>query len=63
MTALSELYKTDFHAWTLKAAELIRQHRFDIAVRETLLSPERFPQTCPYVIDEILDFDFYPNEP
>ncbi len=148
MSALSELYKTDFHAWTLKAAELIRQHRFDevntddlaeeldsmgkkecneianrlvvllahllkwqfqpayrssswrssiieqrkqiqrqihsspsvkpyvpeavedaypdavdIATRETLLSPERFPQTCPYTIDRILDFDFYPNEP
>jgi hypothetical protein len=148
MSALSELYKTDFHAWTLKAAELIRQHRFDevntddlaeeldsmgkkerneianrlvvllghllkwqfqpayrstswrssiieqrkqiqrqiqsspsvkpflpeavddaypdavdIAVRETLLSPERFPLTCPYSIDRILDFDFYPNEP
>jgi hypothetical protein len=29
MSALSELYKTDFHAWTLKAAELIRQHRLD----------------------------------
>ncbi|NCC27308.1 MAG: DUF29 domain-containing protein [Gammaproteobacteria bacterium] len=148
MSALSELYKTDFHAWTLKAAELIRQHRFDevntddlaeeldsmgkkerneianrlvvllahllkwqfqpayrstswrsslieqrkqiqrqiqsspsvkpyvpeaiddaypdavdIAVRETLLGPERFPRSCPYAIDEILDFDFYPNEP
>lgn len=148
MSALSELYKTDFHAWTLKAAELIRQHRFDevntddlaeeldsmgkkerneianrlvvllahllnwqfqpayrstswrssiieqrkqiqrqiqsspsvkpfvpeavddaypdavdIAVRETLLSPESFPQTCPYAIDRILDFDFYPDEP
>jgi hypothetical protein len=148
MSALSELYKTDFHAWTLKAAELIRQHRFDevntddlaeeldsmgkrerneianrlvvllahllkwqfqpayrstswrssiieqrkqiqrqiqsstsvkpyvpeavedaypdavdIAARETLLSLERFPETCPYAIDEILDFDFYPNEP
>ncbi|HSO83760.1 DUF29 family protein [Thiocapsa sp.] len=35
----------------------------DIAARETLLSPERFPQTCPYAIDRILDFDFYPNEP
>jgi hypothetical protein len=28
MGALSELYKTDFHAWTLEVAELIRQHRF-----------------------------------
>ncbi|WP_373507659.1 DUF29 domain-containing protein [Thiocapsa sp.] len=148
MSALSELYKTDFHAWTLKAAELIRQHRFDevntddlaealdsmgkkerneianhlvillahllkwqsqpayrsmswrssiieqrkqiqrqiqsspsvkpyvpeavedaypdavdIAARETLLGRERFPQSCPYEIDEILDYDFYPHEP
>ena len=29
MGALSELYKTDFHAWTLEVAELIRQHRFE----------------------------------
>jgi len=29
MSALSELYKTDFHAWTLAVAGLIRQRRFD----------------------------------
>lgn len=29
MNALSELYKTDFHAWALKAAELVRQQRFN----------------------------------
>ena len=35
----------------------------DIAVWETLSSPEHFPRTYPYRIDRILDFDFYPNEP
>jgi hypothetical protein len=29
MSALSDLYKTDFHAWTLRAAELVRQHQLD----------------------------------
>jgi len=29
MTALSELYKNDLHAWALQAAELIRQHKFE----------------------------------
>ncbi len=29
MNALSELYKTDFHAWTLQAAALLRQHKLD----------------------------------
>jgi len=29
MTVLSELYKTDFHAWALKAAELVRQQKFN----------------------------------
>lgn len=29
MTALSDLYKSDFHAWTLRAAELVRTHRLD----------------------------------
>lgn len=28
MNALSELYKTDFYAWTEKTAELLRQGRF-----------------------------------
>jgi hypothetical protein len=127
MSALSELYKTDFHAWTLKAAELIRQHRFDevntddlaeeldsmgkkerneIANRLVVLLahllkwqfqpayrstswrssiieqrkqiqrqiqsspsvkpyvPEAVDDAYPdYAIDQILDFDFYPNEP
>ena len=29
MSTLSELYQTDFHAWTLKVAELLRQRRFE----------------------------------
>lgn len=29
MNAISELYHRDFHAWTLQAAELIRQRKFD----------------------------------
>jgi hypothetical protein len=33
----------------------------DIARRETLLEPERFPPACPYAPEQVLDFDFYPE--
>jgi hypothetical protein len=29
MSALSDLYKTDFYAWTLRAAALLREHKLD----------------------------------
>ena len=29
MTALSELYASDFHAWALRAAEMVRQRKFE----------------------------------
>jgi hypothetical protein len=146
MSALSDLYKSDFHAWTQQAAALIREHRFaelnaedlaeeldsmgkkerievanrlvvllahllkwqfqpayrsaswrgsiieqrkqiqrqlhyspsvkphvpaaiaeaypdalDLAARETLLDAKRFPQTCPYSLEQILDYDYYPQ--
>jgi hypothetical protein len=35
-SALSELYKTDFHAWTRRAAELVRQHKLDALNLEDL---------------------------
>ena len=28
MNALSELYRSDFHAWALRAAEMVRQRKF-----------------------------------
>lgn len=146
MNTLSELYKTDFHAWTLKTASLIRRHQFDalnveelageldsmgrkeqneianrlvillahllkwqfqpacrssgwrgsiieqrkqierqlryspsvrphvadavmeaypdavdLAVRETLLDSGHFPTLCPYSLEQIMSFDFYPE--
>jgi hypothetical protein len=146
MSSLSELYKTDFHAWTRKTAELVRQQRFDevdiedlaeeldsmgkkerhelanrlvtllghllkwqlqpayrstswrssiieqrkqmlrqiqyspslkpfvpeaiadaypdavdIALRETLLEPAVFPETCPYTPEQVFDYEYYPE--
>lgn len=34
----------------------------DLAVRETSLDREKFPSTCPYTLEEILDFSFMPGE-
>lgn len=31
------------------------------AVKETGLSPQTFPQSCPYSLEQILDEDFYPE--
>jgi len=147
MSSLADLYKTDFHAWTLAAADLVRRHRFDelnaddlaeeldsmgrkernevanhlvillahllkwqlqpayrstswrssiieqrkqiqrqiqhspsvrpyvaeamveaypdavdIAARETLLDSGGFPSACPYSQEQVLDFDYYPDQ-
>ncbi len=147
MSSLADLYKTDFHAWTLAAADLVRRHRFDelnaddlaeeldsmgrkernevanrlvmllahllkwhlqpayrgtswrssiieqrkqiqrqiqhspsvrpyvaeammeaypdavdIAAREILLDSGRFPPACPYSQEQVLDFDYYPDQ-
>jgi len=32
-----------------------------LAVKETGLSPKIFPKECPYLIEQLLDDDFYPN--
>jgi len=29
MSSLSDLYKSDFHAWTRQAAALVREHKLD----------------------------------
>jgi len=33
------------------------------AARQTGLSPRIFPATCPFTVDEILDPDFFPEDP
>lgn len=35
----------------------------DLASRETLLNSDNFPPDCPYSEDQILDYDFYPEQP
>lgn len=32
-----------------------------LAVKETGLADNKFPQSCPYSIDQLLDSDFYPD--
>ena len=45
-------YETDFHAWAIEQAALIR------AEREAGFPRDTFPWTCPYTLDHILDPDF-----
>jgi hypothetical protein len=33
----------------------------DLAIRETKLPSHFFPETCPYSIEQLLDYDFFPD--
>ncbi|NES95434.1 MAG: DUF29 domain-containing protein [Desertifilum sp. SIO1I2] len=46
-----------------ESLEKAYQDALDLAVRETPLNYEDFPQTCPYAIAQILDSAFFPGEP
>ena len=35
----------------------------DLAVRETSLTDENFPDECPYAIEQVLDATFFPGQP
>jgi ribosomal protein L29 len=45
-----------------EAVENAYQDALDLAVRETLLSYKNFPPDCPYQLEQILDFSFFPGE-
>lgn len=34
-----------------------------LAINETGMSPETFPEACPYAVDDLLDDDFLPSNP
>jgi hypothetical protein len=36
-------------------------HAIKIAVKETLLPKSTFPETCPYLVEQLLDDDFFPD--
>jgi len=45
--------------------ELAREDAYpaarSLAIKETGLSPESFPMSCPYTVNELLEDDFYPT--
>ena len=45
-----------------RTLEEIYQDALDLAVRETSLNYKDFPQVCPYNLEQILDFEFFPGE-
>ena len=53
---------------SLKASlELAREEAYPaarrLAIKETEMPPETFPNACPYTVDELLDEDFLPWKP
>jgi hypothetical protein len=42
-----QIYDQDFYAWVMKNAELLRQGRF--------------PETCPFTIEQVLDLEYWPD--
>ena len=45
-----------------KALTEIYPDALDLALRETSLKEENFPQECPYSLEEILNAEFFPGE-
>ena len=40
----------------------VYKYALKLAMSETSLSKETFPQECPYNLEQILDFEFFPGE-
>lgn len=56
----SELYETDFYAWTVEQAKFLRNGDWGNLDIPNL--KETFSQECPYSLEQILDFEFFPGE-
>lgn len=52
---------TTLYNYCLQRLEFIYEKARKIAVRKSELLPDIFPQKCPFSIEELLDFDFFPN--
>ena len=50
------LYHKLAEKWAILYIKAVKQ-----ASRETKLSLNSFPATCPYILEQVLDDDFYPN--
>jgi hypothetical protein len=53
MSGSNELYETDYDAYT---------DAIGVASKETGLPVERFPQRCPYSLEQILSDHFFPGK-
>jgi Domain of unknown function DUF29 len=49
--------------YLLEALEKAYKSGLDLAVRETSLTDEDFPDQCPYAIEQVLDATFFPGQP
>ena len=50
------------HPFFPEALEEAYQDALDLAVRETSLDYKDFPPLCPYNLEQILDFEYFPGE-
>jgi len=48
--------------YLLDAISEVYKYALKLAMSETSLSKETFPQECPYTLEQILDFEFLPGE-
>ena len=46
-----------------EALEKAYKAGLDLAVKETSLTDENFPDECPYAIEQVLDATFFPGQP
>lgn len=52
---------TTLYNYCLQRIKIIYEKARKIAIRKSELSPEIFPDYCPFSVEELLDFDFFPE--
>ena len=58
-----ELHSADFFGWTAQQAALLRAGKYARtgAARETGLDRNTFPNECPWLFEQALDNEFWPE--
>lgn len=48
--------------YLLDAVSNVYEYALSLAIRETSLDEKRFPQECPYSLEQVLEKEFFPGE-
>ncbi len=65
---MTNLYETDFLSWIEDQVNLLKTQQWQqldtlnliVAIRETKIGEQIFPEVCPYTLEQTLDPQFLP---